>query len=124
LGKLKPNSTSIVGGEYRQVWLSSMFPFPLFSGHLILPLPDLQPTQYFASKYIALVSSVYPPNVNLASLKEREGEPKSLRNRRHQENIKPNLHIQCQTWNRDYAFLHVPIPSALRYISSFSWLTL
>ena len=77
-----------------------MFPFPLLSGHLILPLPGLQPTQCFPSKYIALVCSVYPPNVNLTSLKEREGEPKSLRNRRHQENTKPNLYIQCQIWIR------------------------
>ena len=76
------------------------------------------------SKYIALVSSVYPSNVNIASLKEWEGESKSHRNRRHQENMKQILHIQCQTWNGDYAFLHVPIPSALRYFSSFSWLTL
>ena len=75
-----------------------MFPFPLLSGHLILPLPGLQPTQCFPSKYIALVCSVYPPNVNLTSLKEREGEPKSHRNRRHQENIEPNLYIQCQIW--------------------------
>ena len=62
------------------------------------PLPGLQPTWYFPSKYIAFVSSIYPPNVNLASLEEMEGESKSLRNRRHQENMKPNLHIQCQTW--------------------------
>ena len=87
------------------------------------PLPGLQPTWYFPSKYIAFVSSIYPPNVNLASLEEMEGESKSLRNRRHQENMKPSRHIQCQTWNGDYAFLHVPIPSAIRNFSSFSWLT-
>ena len=37
--------------------------------------------------------------------------------------MKPSRHIQCQTWNGDYAFLHVPIPSAIRNFSSFSWLT-
>ena len=51
----------------------------------------------FPSKYIAFVSSIYPPNVNLASLEEMEGESKSLKNRRHQENMKPSRHIQCQT---------------------------
>jgi len=87
-------------------------------------------TQCFSSKYTTLVSSVPIPsvsllkhNVNLACLKEREGQSTSHRNRRHQENMKQILHIQCQTWNGDYAFLHVPIPSALRYFSSFSWLT-
>ena len=76
-------------------------------------------TQCFSSKYTTLVSSVPIPsvsllkhNVNLACLKEREGQSTSHRNRRHQENMKQILHIQCQTWNGDYAFLHVPIPSA------------
>ena len=34
------------------------------------------------------------------------------------------ISISNVIWSRDYAFLHVPIPSALRYFSSFSWLTL
>ena len=60
-------------------------------GPLILPLPCLQPTQFIPSnKYLSFDLI----NINLASHKEREGEPKSLRNRRHQENIKPDLHIQ------------------------------
>ena len=70
----------------RHFWLSSMFPFPLLLDPLILPLPCLQPTQCIPSKYtvVALFDLI---NVDLASHKERVGESKSHRNRRHQENI-------------------------------------
>ena len=58
IGKAQTKFNLRVGGEYRQVWLSSMFPFPLLSGHLILPLLGLQPTQCFPSIYIALVVGI------------------------------------------------------------------
>jgi len=49
--QIKP---SIGGWDTKQIWLSSMFPFPLLSGPLILPLPCLQPTHCIPSnKYIS-----------------------------------------------------------------------
>lgn len=54
----------------------------------ILPLACLQPAQCTptpSNKYISFDLI----NIDFASHREREGEPKSLRNRRHQENIMP-----------------------------------
>jgi len=101
--------------------LSSMFPCPLLLDTRFF-LFRIHSQPLFFLNCLNIISKPTHEYILFSSLefcrpKVEEGAPKNCRNRRHQENIE----IKTDSY---HAFLHVPVPTGLRYsLSSSSWLT-
>ena len=90
----------------------SMFPCPMLLDTRFILFPTH--FEHLIIYTYALVLSGFSPKSNCPSQKEGEGVPKNDRNRRHRESIERISASFSGGENRSHAFLHVPIPTALR----------